>query len=311
MAIKVSSFTVINDSRALENIEECAGTFDNWHPIVSTITTDIDFTKTYQTLAMTSNVTFTTSNRGVGKQVTLLLDTSTTPYAPSWPSEVKFPTAITWSSNRFWTVTLTCWDASTVRATALPYDAAGTPSATMDSSFSILGINFSESETSQVGWPEAWAYVRFERDDANNRIIVVFDSGTSAAPSTPTTTYINYTGLTGISSVQAQYNVSSQACSGTCTPSNYAYGPTPVSNGYNSGTYYNISTTPGTTRFGWMAQRDPNQSSGTTNTTTNFASANPDFRVKVVCNEGTFYSTAEVPNSGGILNATYGQQAGL
>lgn len=307
MAIKVSSFTVINNSLALENIEECAGAFDNWHPIVSTITTDIDFTKTYQTLAMTSNVTFTTSNRGVGKQVTLLLDTSTTPYAPTWPSEVKFPTAITWSSNRFWTVTLTCWDASTVRATALPYDAAGTPSATMDSSFSIA-VNFNENIATSVGWPEAWAYVRFERDDANNRIIVVSDSGTSAAASTPTTTYINYTGLTGISSVQAQYNVASQACSGTCTASNYSFGPTPVSDSYLSGTYYNISNTPGTTRFGWMAQRDPNFPQGSTQTTTNFTSGNPDFRVKVVCNEGTFYSTAEVSNGGGVLWATYGQQ---
>ena len=311
MAIKVSSFTVINNSLALENIEECAGTFDNWHPIVSTITTDIDFTKTYQTLAMTGNVTFTTSNRGVGKQVTLLLDTSTTPYAPTWPSEVKFPTAITWSSNRFWTVTLTCWDASTVRATALPYDAAGTPSASMDSSFSVAGIDFSESVTSSVGYPEAWAYVRFERDDANNRIIVVYDSGTSANISTPFTTYINYTGLTGISSVQAQYNVQSQACNGTCTPSNYAWGPTPVSNGFNSGTYYNISNTPGTTRFGWMAQRDPNQGQGTTSTFTSFASGNPDFRVKVVCNEGTFYSTAETLSGGGTLTATYGQQSQL
>lgn len=306
MAIKVSSSTVINNSLALENIEGCAGTFDNWHPIVSTITTDIDFTKTYQTLAMTSNVTFTTSNKGVGKQVTLLLDTSTTPYAPTWPSEVKFPTAITWSSNRFWTVTLTCWDASTVRATALPYDAAGTPSASMDSSF-MVNVNFSENIASSIGFPEAWAYVRFERDDANNRIIVIYDSGTSAAASQPTTTYINYTGLTGISSVQAQYNVQSQACSGTCNPSNYAWGPTPVSDNYNSGTYYNINNTPGTTRFGWMAQRDPNQPSGTTQTITNFNSADPDFRVKVVCNEGTFYSTAEV-GAGGMLSATYGQQ---
>jgi hypothetical protein len=308
MAIKVSSSTVINNSLALENIEGCAGTFDNWHPIVSTITTDIDFTKTYQTLAMTSNVTFTTSNRGVGKQVTLLLDTGTTPsYEPTWPSEVKFPTAILWFSHRFWTVTLTCWDSSTVRATALPYDAAGTPSAGMDSSF-LIAVNFSENIASSIGWPEAWAYVRFERDDANNRIIVVYDSGTSASPSTPGTTYINYTGLTGISSVQAQYNVQSQACSGTCTPSNYTWGPTPVSNGYNSGTYYNINNTPGTTRFGWMAQRDPNFPQGTTQTTTSFTSGNPDFRVKVVCNEGTFYSTAEVGPGGGMLSATYGTQ---
>lgn len=313
MAIKVSSQTVINNSLALENVAEFEGLFTNFHPLVSAITTDIDFTKPFVTLAMTGNVTFTTSNRNTGKQVTLLLDTSTTPYAPTWPSEVKFPTAITWSSSRFWTISFTCWDASTVRATALPYVAAGTQSSTMDSSFSLTGLQMSRSINSSVGFPQAWLFVEFARDDANSRIVVNYASGTSAAQATVYTDYINYTGLTGIdpnNGVQVQYNVSGQSCQGDCNASNYSFGPTPASDGYNSGTYYNVPASPGARQFSWMAEGDPNTNNPvTTITTADFGSANPDFRVKVVSNEGTFYSTGEMPGNILTLTASEGNQA--
>ena len=114
-------------------------------------------------------------------------------------------------------------------------------------------------------------------------------------------TYIDTSGCTNITSIQAQYNVNSQ--SGAGSPSGYAFGPTPVDDGYASGTYYNVPGSGGALQFGWMA-RVP--SAGYAQTTFSLNTADPDFRIKVVCDQGTLYSTCEfTQGSGSCYAATY------
>lgn len=314
MAIKTGAITVINNSYELENVADLTGNFSDFHPTVQTITTVIDMSKNVMKLDMTGNVTFTTANIGRGKQATLILDTSATPYTPTFPSEVKFNGSTpTWSSFRYWTIALTCWDGSTIRAIASGFGTASTPASSFQNfAFSPTPWFTQQSETSAIGFVEAWCFVRFSRDDANNRIKIEYAGGTSAAAATVYTVYADYTGLTGISSVDVQYNVQSQACTFDCTAANQGFGPTPVSDGYNSGTYYSVPASPGLRQFGWMAQANPNSNAqNKANVSADFTSANPDFRIKIVCNEGTFYSTGEGPSAGILLTANVGTQPAL
>jgi len=308
MAIKVAGTTVIDDSRVLQNITGTTGVYSDWHPGMDTITTVIDFDKPMMKLAMTGNVTFTESNKAAGKSCVLVLDTSTTPYAPTFSANIKFSSTPTWSSSRFWIITFVAWDATTVRATAQPFSAAVTGGASLQSSFSPpAGWDTYGVYTSQIGFPEIWAYVAFSHDSGNSRLRAYFINGDSSAIAIGTYVDIPYSGLTNITSIQAQYNVDSQSCFGDCNASNYAFGPTPASDGYNSGTYYNFPVT-----FGWMAQANPNQGqSNQAQTAADFTSANPDFRIKLVCDQGTFYSTCEITANGGalFLRAEYGTQA--
>lgn len=306
MAVKIIGTTVIDDSRRIIP-NELNGLYTNFHPSQNTITADIDFTTPLMKLAMTGNVTFTTSNRASGHQATLVLDTSTSAHTPTFPSEVVFGVTPTWSSNRHWIISLTCWDSSTVRATALPYDEPGATSSTFNN-FSLTGWDTVNTHFASSGFPESWCELTFSRDDSNNRVIIQRAHGDSGAPGTYVDVYATYTGLTGITSVEAQYNVSSQSCTGDCTPSNYTFGPTPASDGYNSGTYYTVPADPGGLRFGWSAQANPNAGEEAT-TTADVTSGNPDFRIKIVCNEGTFYSTAEAPGTLIYQRAYIGSQA--
>jgi len=294
MAVKIIGTTVIDDSRGIIP-NELNGLYTNFHPSQNTITSNIDFTKPLMKLAMTGNVTFTTSNRASGHQATLVLDTSTSGHTPTFPSEVKFGVTPTWANNRHWIISLTCWDSSTVRATAIPYDEPGTQSSTFNN-FSLTGWNVYNIHFAGSGFPESWCFVKFSRDDSNNRIIIERAHGDSGVPGTYVDVYATYTGLTGITSVEVQYNVASQSCSGDCTASNYTFGPTPATDGYASGTYYTVPNDPGGIRFGWAAQANPNSIEEAT-TQADINSGNPDFRIKIVCNEGTFYSTAEAPGN--------------
>jgi hypothetical protein len=307
MAIKVAGTTVIDDSRVLQNITGTTGVYSDWHPGVDTITTVIDFDKPMMKLAMTGNVTFTESNKAVGKSCVLVLDTSTTPYAPTFSANIKFSSTPTWSSSRFWIITFVAWDATTVRATAQPFSAAATGGASLQSSFSPpAGWDTSEIFSSNISFPECYAGVNFFHEPGNSRIRANFYDGNSSAPQQNNYVDITYSGLTNITSIQAQYNVDSQTCFGDCNPSNYGIGPLPSSDGYNSGTYYNLPV-----NFPWMAQANPNMgASNQAVTQADFTSANPDFRIKLVCDQGTFYSTCEHTFGGGTiyLQANYGSQ---
>lgn len=293
MAIKIIGTTVIDDTRKVIT-PRLTGTFSDFHPdSINTITTVIDFEKPIQKLAMSGNVTFTTANRVAGHTVTLLLDTSTSGHTPTFPSEVKFGVTPTWSNNRHWQITLTCTGTTPdVRATAIGFDEPGS----VTSSFSnwtfggAAGWTANGYGTSGNPWAAVW--VSFKHDAGNNRVIVVQGKGNNNTGSTETTHYANYTGLSGITSVEAQYNVQSQACGGANCSTGYSYGPTPVSDGYNSGTYYTVPNSPSQLFLGWQAV-STSSDSGSTNVTASMNSLNPDFRIKIVCTEGTFYSTAE------------------
>lgn len=322
MAIKQQNDTVIDDTRKIFTpgvaiySGETSGMeakFSDFHPkTVATVTTNIDFTaSSVQKITLTGNTTFTYSNAQVGRTCLFVIDTSTSGYTPTFPSTVKFPTTPTWSNNRHWHVHLSAVGTE-VRATAVGFDEPGSVTSTFNN-FNINAWDVQNIHFAANGFPESWCFLKFSRDDSNNRVIIERAHGDSGAPGTYVDEYATYTGLTGITSVEVQYNVQSQSCTGDCTASNYTYGPTPVSDGYNSGTYYTVPADPGGIRFGWMAQADPNQQgTGDTTTSANFGSSNPDFRIKIVCNEGTFYSTAEVQNLSGLTQRAYiGTQAGF
>ena len=113
-------------------------------------------------------------------------------------------------------------------------------------------------------------------------------------------TYISTASLTNITSIECQYNVQSQGCSGYCTASGYGGGPTPAADGYNSGTYYSVPNSPGSRQFMWAALTD---GAGITTTSFSLNTADPDFRIKVVCDQGTLYSTCEFTQGSGNLSA--------
>jgi len=304
MAIKSSNYTVIDDTRKIFTPGEAiwsgasagmSGKFSDFHPkTVATVSTDIDFASSnVQKKTLTGNTTFTISNTAIGRNVLFVIDTSTSGYTPTFPATVKFPTTPTWSNNRHWHVHLSVVGTE-VRATAVGFDEPGAVSSAFNN-FNIAQWDVFNSHFAASGFSELWCYLLFKRDDSNNRIIITRAHGDSGAPGTYVDEYATYTGLTGISSVEVQYNVASQSCTGDCSASNYTFGPTPVSDGYNSGTYYTVPSSPGGIRFGWAAQANPNFGSAEEATTTaDITSSNPDFRIKIVCNEGTFYSTAEV-----------------
>lgn len=315
MAIKTGAVTVINNSYKLENVSDMTGNFTNFHPAVQTITTELDMTKNVMKLDMTGNVTFTTANIARGRQSTLVLDTSASGHTPTFPSEVKFNGSTpTWSSYRHWMISLTCWDGSSIRAVATGYVEPGIPT----SSFSNFSFgppngpwNTVISHSASSGFVEAWAYISFKHNPGNQSVDIYYAGGDSGAPAVEYSTIAPYTGLTGITSVEVQYNVQSQVCQFDCFPSSQTWGPLPTNDGYNSGTYYTVNQTPGQTFFGWMAQANPNSGpiyNNQAQVSANFNSSNPDFRIKIVCNEGTFYSTGEVPNGSILLTANIGSQ---
>jgi len=318
MAIKSNNNVVIDDTRKIFTPGESiwgypagmSAKFSDFHPkTVATVSTDINFaTSNVQKKTLTGNTTFTISNATVGRTVLLVIDTSTSGYTPTFPSTVKFPTTPTWSNNRHWHVHLSVVG-SEVRATAVGFDEPGSVTSTFNN-FSISGWQTFNSHFAASGFPESWCYLLFKRDDSNNRIIINRAHGTSASPGTYVDEYATYTGLTGITSVEVQYNVASQSCIGDCTASDYVFGPTPASDGYASGTYYTVPNTPGGIRFGWAAQANPNfGNSNQATTTADISSSNPDFRIKIVCNEGTFYSTAEANGFQIYMRAYIGSQA--
>lgn len=180
---------------------------------------------------------------------------------------------------------------------------ASNVSGTVDASWSMTNWDVEHSYSSSLGFVEAWAYVMFYRDDTNNRVVVNWADGDSGAMATVYTGYVNYSNLGTITSIEAQYNVQSQACQSHCAtmgtnglPNNGSYTPTLF--GYSSGTYYTVPSS-GVLQFEWKAQSNPNtNTAGRITGGFNFTlGTNPDFRIKIVSSAGTFYSVTEVSNT--------------
>jgi len=124
MALKISGTEVVNNSRALVNITGASGSYDGFHANVNTITTVLDLNEPVMILTMSGNVTFTESNKSVGRSSMLILDRSASGHTPTFSSNIKWPggSTPTWSDHRYWNIGLLCWDSTTIRATAVGFD---------------------------------------------------------------------------------------------------------------------------------------------------------------------------------------------
>tara|TARA_B100001057_G_scaffold271412_1_gene271618 strand:+ start:12214 stop:13254 length:1041 start_codon:yes stop_codon:yes gene_type:complete len=330
MAIKVNGNCVIDNRRHLGGRDSypvqtgsyvaLRGRYDTFYPgtaeVIDAVNDDIInynypyYKKTLTQNGGTSSGLYTidqVSNAGgggnsAGETVLLLIDTTTSSYTPTFdPTNFFFPSTPSWASHRYWHVTITNVEKSTNTnmCTAVGFDEPSTSGTTSFDNFSLSAWDTWNNHFASSGFPDTWCYLAFQHQASNNRVRIERAHGDSGAPGTYAYMYANYTGLTGITSVQAQYNVQSQQCYFDCTASNYSFGPLPTNDGYNSGTYYTVPTS-GQLRFGWMAQANPNNPPGDqkARTEANFGSVNPDFRITIQCDQGTFYSTGEVDTGG-------------
>jgi hypothetical protein len=129
MAIKIAGTTVINNSRGVENMSNIEGNYTNFHGIVTSIANNLDMSKPIMSRTLTAATTFTASNITTGKVCLLMLDISSSQYIPTWPASIQWPSAgePTWNASGVtqWLVCLTCWDNTTIRATATGWGTGG------------------------------------------------------------------------------------------------------------------------------------------------------------------------------------------
>jgi hypothetical protein len=127
MAIKISSTEVIDNSRVLQNIAGANGVYNNFHAASVAITTVLNFALPVMSLTMSGPVTFTESNKLLGRSALLLLDTSATAYTPTFSANIKWQNATTptWGDYQYWQIALQCVDGTNVRGIALGYEFTG------------------------------------------------------------------------------------------------------------------------------------------------------------------------------------------
>jgi hypothetical protein len=104
------------------------GTYTNLHPVVNSNTaatgaTTFDVNKPMHHFTMTGAATFTGVGIAAGKTAMMVLDTSATPHTPSWNADIKWPDATepTWADYRYWIVSFTCLNGTTILASASGY----------------------------------------------------------------------------------------------------------------------------------------------------------------------------------------------
>ena len=103
------------------------GTYTNLNPVVNTANVSgsqtIDMTKPMHHFNMTNNTAFSGVSIAAGRTSMMILDTTTSPHTPTWGSDIKWPNATepTWSDSRYWVVSFTCKDSTTILASAQGY----------------------------------------------------------------------------------------------------------------------------------------------------------------------------------------------
>lgn len=129
MAIQIGGTTVISDSRKLENIVDCTGTFEDFHSNPVTITDNINFTTPMMVQTMSANTTYTESGIVEGRTCTLLLDTSSNTYTPTFSTTVEWPnsTEPTWGNYQHWMITFHAVSSTEIRANAVGYTETTAP----------------------------------------------------------------------------------------------------------------------------------------------------------------------------------------
>jgi hypothetical protein len=101
-------------------------TYTNLHPSVGSSSTTINANVPVNTRTMATAETFTFSNSVAGKQTVLLLDTTASDYAPTWPASFKWAAATepTWADYRYWVIAIYCLDGSYQLVSATGHDTA-------------------------------------------------------------------------------------------------------------------------------------------------------------------------------------------
>jgi len=148
MAIKISGTEVINDSRAVVNMSDIEGKYSQFHGSATIITTVLDMSKPIMRRTLTAPTTFTASNIATGKTSILMLDVSSSGHLPTWPASVQWPgdgTEPDWDATgvQHWLVGFTCWDNTTIRATATGWGAgSGTPANDMEYTMTVGNVGY-------------------------------------------------------------------------------------------------------------------------------------------------------------------------
>lgn len=103
------------------------GTYTNLHPVVATASAStsqvIDMTKPMHHITMTAGTAFSGVSLAAGRTSMMVLDTSATPHTPTWSADIKWPDATepTWADYRYWIVSMTCLNGTTILASASGY----------------------------------------------------------------------------------------------------------------------------------------------------------------------------------------------
>ena len=109
MAIKVSGTEVIDNSRKLTNVADMQGNYSGFKPVAAGATDNISFENPVTTCVLSADTTFTESGTGTSGRptCTLLLDTSTSAYTPTFSSAINWEnnTEPTWATYRKWQIT--------------------------------------------------------------------------------------------------------------------------------------------------------------------------------------------------------------
>ena len=125
MAIKISNTDVINNSRNLVNITDMDAHYNSFSAKAEIITSTINFTTPFMTTTMTAATTYGVSGEAEGKSAILILDTTTNPYAPTFPSAINWEdnTEPTWANYRKWQIHFHVISGTRIDATAIGFDA--------------------------------------------------------------------------------------------------------------------------------------------------------------------------------------------
>lgn len=143
MAIKIAGTEVIDNSRAVVNMSNIEGKYSQFHGSATIITTVLDMSKPIMRRTLSAPTTFTASNIATGKCAILMLDVSSSGHLPTWPSSIQWPgdgTEPDWDATgvQHWVVGFTCWDSTTIRATATGWGAgSGTPANDMEYTMTV------------------------------------------------------------------------------------------------------------------------------------------------------------------------------
>jgi len=103
------------------------GTYTNLHPVSTNVVANtsqtLDMNKPHLEVGMTGATTFSGINIALGKTSMVLLDTSASAHTPTWSSDIKWPDATepTWADYRYWIVSMTCLNGTTILASASGY----------------------------------------------------------------------------------------------------------------------------------------------------------------------------------------------